>query len=148
MIDLDIRRLKQEHVDETELQQINRIFDTESTNQYHMDYITESVSFINALMKKQHGAIRYYLWGITPTALTLFWHIKTYYPKSLLLGVIDKNKKIEFCETVSGSKDEIIKEKDAWVFVCTRNALNESKDFFARNGMKLYYECCGDQYIY
>lgn len=148
MIDLDIRRLRREHVDEAELQQINEIFDTESTYQYHMDYVTESVTFINTLMKKQHDTIRYYLWGITPTALTLYWHIKTNYPKSSLLGVIDKNKKIEFCGTVSGGKNEVIKQKDAWVFVCTRNALYESKDFFEHHGMKHYFQCCGDQYIY
>ena len=148
MIDLDIRRLRQEHVDEAELQQINKIFDTESTYQYHMDYVTESVTFINTLMKKQHDTIRYYLWGITPTALTLYWHIKTNYPKSSLLGVIDKNKKIEFCGTVSGGKNEVIKQKDAWVFVCTRNALYESKDFFEHHGMKHYFQCCGDQYTY
>ena len=67
------------------------------------------------------------------------------YPEAVLIGVIDKTKRIVFCGKMSEEKNKIVK-KDAWVFVCTRNALFESKQFFADMGMEKTYQCAGDEY--
>ncbi len=148
IIDMNIRRIRGEEIDKTELRSINQIFNAESVCKYNVDYISETLDFIDNLIEKENGKINYYLWGITPIAFTLFWYIRSKWEKSNLLGVVDKNKKIEFCGTVSGSKDEIIKEKAAWIFVTTRNALYESEAFFADNGINNHYQCCGNKYNY
>lgn len=84
----------------------------------------------------------YIIWAVTQTA-EIVWHLlETKWKNARLAAVVDRGKKVDFHGKMSESKEVILENRNAVVFVCSGAAIGEAKQYFAENGIDNYYYCC------
>lgn len=136
-------RLRGEKENVEKIQEISSFYEREFNNDYHIEFYTNTIDYIENVLPKDEE-FSYVLWGVTQTATMIHKYLKENYPKAKLVHVIDKKKRLEFSGIETSTKDVLVKEKDAWCFVCTGAAIKESYEFFAEIGHEKYYQCCED----
>lgn len=123
--------------------EVSDFFERVNSDNYHVEFYTNTIDYItNSLPKNEE--FTYVLWGVTQTATMVHKFLKEKYPKAKLVQVIDKKKHLEFDGIVTTTKEVLIKERNAWCFVCTGAAIKESYEYFAEIGHDKYYQCCED----
>ena len=116
-------------------------FENYSRPKYNIEFLNDTYNYIDSLANKE---IKYILWGVTQTATLIKSYFDRNYPNAHLVGIVDRDKRFEFCGCNTTSKDIILENKNAVVFVTTGAAIRESNLFFKENNIKNYFQCCVD----
>ena len=116
-------------------------FENYSRPKYNIEFLNDTYNYIDSLANKE---IKYILWGVTQTATLIKSYFDRNYPNARLVGIVDRDKRFEFCGCNTTSKDIILENKNAVVFVTTGAAIRESNLFFKENNIKNYFQCCVD----
>lgn len=115
---------------------------------YHIEYIDNTKEDLKCQWKEDR-AYNFVLWGLTQTTELIYnWIIKNF-PNAVLKGVIDRNKRVSFCDVVvTCPKEEIEVYEDTYILVCTSSAIQESRIFCKTKKIKNLYQCCADGIIH
>lgn len=122
---------------------LSSFMESRQTREEHREFIDNTFCYIKENWNEE-TEIHYFLWGITQTAEVVYYFINENYPNAVLDGIIDKNKRIQFLGTLTKPKEEMDLKENAYYFVCTGAAIQDSNRYFKENNIVNYYQCCDD----
>lgn len=122
---------------------ISEFFEKNINREYSIEFVTNTLNFIEDKFKHEDD-FDYILWGITHTAECIYNYIQEHYSNAKLIGVIDKKKRLSFHGVNTETKDILRGKEQAWCFVCTGAAIQESYQIFEELQHNRFYQCCED----
>ena len=85
-------------------------FENYSRPKYNIEFLNDTYNYIDSLANKE---IKYILWGVTQTATLIKSYFDRNYPNAHLVGIVDRDKRFEFCGCNTTSKDIILENKNS-----------------------------------
>lgn len=122
---------------------LSAIMEAREKREEYIEFIDNTIEYIRNTWNPTKE-IRYILWGVTQTAEVIHYYISENYPCAKLEGVIDKSKKIRFLGVETKPKEELSPSSDIYYLVCTGAAIQDSNNYFEKNGISKFYQCCDD----
>lgn len=143
MLKTSMRRIMEATDKYKDILELSTFFEENQTDDFYIEFFTNTVEFIKNTFHKEQS-FSYILWGVTQTASLVYNYMTKYYKFADLVGVIDQKKELQFAGKMTGKKNIILENKDAWCFVCTGAAIKESYEYFHEFDHSRYYQCCED----
>lgn len=148
ILEIASNRLREAYNKHNSIYSLSERLENKIRPKYHIEYIDNTKKELKDKWKLEETQ-KYVLWGLTQTTELIYNWISKNYPNAILKGVIDKNKRENFCNVVVACpKEEIEIQKDTYVLVCTSSAIQESRNFCKTNGIKNLYQCCADGIVH
>jgi len=122
---------------------ISSFYESRENKPYYIEFYSNTINFIEKNISKEEE-FSYTLWGVTQTAESIYTYLKNNYPNAHLDAVIDKAKRLVFCEKQTVTKEWLVENNNTFCFVCTGAAIKESYEYFDQIGHKKFYQCCED----
>ena len=102
-------------------------FENYSRPKYNIEFLNDTYNYIDSLANKE---IKYILWGVTQTATLIKSYFDRNYPNARLVGIVDRDKRFEFCGCNTTSKDIILENKMQLYLLLRVAAIRESNFIF------------------
>ena len=148
ILDIASNRLKEAYKKYSSIYNLSERLENKIRPKYHIEYIDNTKEEISLKWTVEENQ-EFILWGLTQTTELIYNWISDNYPNAKLKGVIDKTKRVNFCNvTVTCPKEEIKIQEDTYVLVCTSSAIQESRNFCKKKGIKNLYQCCADGIVH
>lgn len=129
------------------ISQLNDLFIDRNRKGYFIEFLTGTFEYINSEFRDK-SIITYSLWGVTQVAEAVHSYIQKKFPQAQLVAVVDRDKRVTFCGIQSGPIEQLLDNKESYVFVTASAAIRNSQNFFKENKITKYYQCCLDNLNY
>ena len=133
IIELVKKRLFAAYDRYNDLFSVSYFYEQRNKKQYTQEYTDRLHQFIGQKWKKQ-DVFTYSIWGLTHFAKYTYEYISSHYPNAVLARVYDKYRKINFYGINSELPENILQQKEEFVFVTSGGASREAFELFQKMG--------------